>query len=361
MIEVGAELNRKELLDVLISLPVEKKGALPALSKVLITAKDGILELRATDMETYGIAKMSGSGDFRICVDWRTLTGIIKNIEDERVEIGVDGNKAVIDYREGAFKLDLFPIEDLPEFPAVEEVASEVSLPVQSFIDGVESVIYAVAKDDEARPSLRGVYVHAVDDKVHFVASDGYRLALHKIDTGQETDFSALLPAKSLKFVRSALKTEEGEVLLRKAENFTVVESETFTFYIRELEGEFPDYLAVIPKEEDFTCIADVPPFGTTLKRVISAGALTVKIYISVHEDRMWISFKEDEVEGEEEIIIPYAKGEDIEIRLNPKYLYDFVSKCTHGLKLKFTSPDTAVVMESEVGGTIYVVMPMRL
>jgi DNA polymerase-3 subunit beta len=342
----------------------EKKSALPILTNFLLSAEDSGLTVRATDLENYLIlnvkAEVEEAGS--VCVSSRSLSDIVKNLTSAVLHLETEGDKLVLTGGRSRFRLPTVPTEDFPEFP--ETLEGEQTLSGNLLLEGIDRVEYAIAKE-ETRIALQGMYMRGHEGRVHFVGSDGHRLALYE----PEGSFSGelLLPRKSLKVLKKLLTGIE-EVRVAKSEDgsFAYLSSEEWRLVIRLLEGEFPDYMAVIPKEFTAEVLVGVEEVRRALKRLsgLAEGKVfPVKITLSDH--LAVFEFMDPEFgEGREEVDVDYV-GEPFEIGFNGKYIMEALENFdSDRVWMRFTTPDTAALIEAddyERDPYRCIIMPMRV
>ncbi len=342
----------------------EKKSALPILTNFFLIAEDGRLTIRATDLENYLVlsvkAEVEGKGS--VCVNSRSLSDIVRNLSSAILFIETEGDKLILTGGRSRFKLPIIPPEDFPEFPEVLE--GEETISGNLILEGIDKTDYAIAKE-ETRISLQGMYMKGHEGRIHFVGSDGHRLALYE----PEGSFSheLLIPRKSLKVLQRLLTGIE-DVRVAKSEdgNFAYFTTEEWKLVVRLLEGEYPDYLAVIPKEFSAEVLLDAEETKRALKRLsgLSEGKI-FPVKITLSENLAVFEFMDPEFgEGREEIDVDYV-GEPFEIGFNGKYILEALDSFdSEKVWFRFTTPDTAALLESddyERDPYRCIIMPMRV
>jgi DNA polymerase III, beta subunit (EC 2.7.7.7) len=215
--------------------------------------------------------------------------------------------------------------------------------------------------------ALQGMYVAQKDGKLHFVGSDGYRLALY-MDEGVQLNEDLLFPRKSLKVLEKLLKDAIGDVEVGKDENFVHVKGEGWQLSVRLLEGEYPDYMAVIPTDYTLSVLLDKNEFERALKRlsaVSSSKGFPVKLVFT--NEAVHIEISDPEFgEGKDEVdVLESMPFDPLEIGFNGKYLLEALGEFdSERVYLKAIDPDSPVVLESahpEKDPYICLIMPMRL
>ncbi len=358
------KIDREEFLSALQKAKnaTEKKSALPILNNFLLSAEDGFLSLRATDLENFLSlrigAEVEEEGKTAVSAD--KLTNVVKSLASATVSIELREDRLVVGGGRSTFRLTTLDTEDFPEFPKPETSAELSSADLVRAIDKVE---YAISKDD-SRYALQGLYVHEVDGRTHFVGSDGHRLALFWKNSSFPMEL--LIPRKSLKVIQGLMKEYLGSVKSGKDESFAHFTGEDWSLSVRLLEGEYPDYMAVIPRSFNHEVLINRVDFLESLKRlsaIAESSAFPVKVSFSDHMALFEISDPEYG-EGKDEVDVDYT-GEPVDVGFNGKYLIEALDSFDVGrVWIRIVDPDSAVVIESddtEKDPYLCLVMPMRL
>jgi len=205
------------------------------------------------------------------------------------------------------------------------------------------------------------------EGKLHFVGSDGYRLALY-MHEGIHLKEDILFSRNSLKVLEKLLKETLGEVEVGKDENFAHVKGEGWKLSVRLLEGEYPDYMAVIPTDYTLSVLLDKNEFENALQRlssISSSSAFPVKITFSSDVVQMEISDPEFGEGKDEVFVLESFNSEPMEIGFNGKYLLEALGEFdSERIYLKTIDADSPVVLESaslEKEPYLCIIMPMRL
>ncbi|NPA32989.1 MAG: DNA polymerase III subunit beta, partial [Aquificae bacterium] len=278
------KVDREELEEALKKAKesTEKKAALPILANFLLGAGEEKLTVKATDLENYLLVflKAEVQQEGQVCVHSQKLYDIVRNLSSAYVVLYTEGEKLVVEGGRSVYKLPTVPPEDFPEFPPFEE--GEQSLPGTLILNGIDKVEYAISKED-TNPALQGMYMRGYEDRVHFVGSDGHRLALY--EPHGEFSEELLLPRKSLKVLKKLLTgIEDVKVHKSPDESFGYFTTEEWKLAVRLLEGEFPDYMSVIPEEFVAEVLVEKDEVLKALKRLKAlseGGVFPVKIILS--------------------------------------------------------------------------------
>jgi DNA polymerase-3 subunit beta len=361
-------VDRVELEDVLTKAKsaTEKKSALPVLNNFKLLAEEDRLIIYATDLENFLVlnlpARVEVPGETSANAD--KLTSVVKSLSSAEVYMELEEDKLIIKGGKSQFKLVCGDPSEFPEFP---EVVCKDAIPSGLLSKGISKVEYAISKED-TRYALQGMYVGSKEGRLHFVGSDGHRLALY-MPEGVSFDEELLLSRKSLKVLEKLLKDTIGSVEVGKDENFAHVKGENWSLSVRLLEGEYPDYMAVIPTDYRLNVLLDRSEFERALKRlsaIASASAFPVKLSFSSEVILMEISEPEfGEGKDEVEILESLSAIEPMDIGFNGKYLLEALGEFDFDrVYLKAIDADSPVILESanlEKDPYLCVIMPMRL
>jgi DNA polymerase-3 subunit beta len=342
----------------------EKKSALPILTNFLLSAEGDRLTIKATDLENYLVlsvkAEVEEGGS--LCVSSRSLSDIVRNLNSAVLYMESEGDRLLITGGRSRFKLPTVPVEDFPEFP--EAVEGDTTISGNLILKGISKTEYAIAKE-ESRISLQGMFMKGHEGRVHFVGSDGHRLALFEPEGS--FPYELLVPRKSLKVIQRLLTGIE-DVNVAKSEDgsFAYFTSEEWKLIVRLLEGDYPDYLAVIPKEFSAEALFDVEETKRALKRLMSlAEGKIFPVKLTLGDNLAVLEFADPEFgEGREEIDVDYM-GDTFEIGFNGKYIIEALDALdSEKTWFRFTTPDTAALLESddyEKDPYRCIIMPMRV
>lgn len=354
---------------------VEKRSSLPILAHVLIESTEGKVAFGATDLEI-GIrqqcrstVKKSGA----VTTDARKLYEIIRELPPESISLRSAGN-GWLDVSSGKSRFRLASL-DPKEFPAVipseqagKKSTASASLPVNTLKEMVEKTLFA-ASPDESRLQLSGVYVEVQKTgKLRMVASDGHRLSLIERETTIPDPAawpSVIFPRKGLVEVRKLVEKSEGDVELSLQGSTAVMKKDSTELSMRLVEGEFPDYHQVIPKERKHVISFSREEFLSALRRLL---VLTTErsrgIKLQVGKNSMEISVNTPDVgEGVEEIAATH-EGEGVIIGFNGRYLIEALGVMNEGQKVVLYLKDEVspgLLQTEEDHDFSYVIMPMRI
>ncbi|MBW2447627.1 MAG: DNA polymerase III subunit beta [Deltaproteobacteria bacterium] len=354
---------------------VEKRNSMPILSNVRMEAVKGKsgseLKLAATDLEV-GIhgsheAKVKKAGG--VTVGARKLHEIIRELPDEDVQLSTtDNNYLEVNCARSHFTLAGTAVEEYPTLPGA---SPKKLVPMQAVVlsQMIERTMYATCAD-ETRYNLNGVYVEVLPDvgKLRMVATDGHRLACvdRTIAEGLE-DLPAgiIIPRKGLAELKRLVDEDDAdEIELGFEGNSGLARKGDVTLAMRLIEGEFPNYRQVIPKEPGRRLSVASEPFTKALRRVhLLSSQQSHSVKLEVKEGQAVISTRNPDLgEAREEMDVDYA-GEEMEIGFNAKYLIEALQALNAkdiilGLQDNLSPVQVRPADDDE---SLAVVMPMRL
>lgn len=343
-----------------------KNISLPILSCILLEAKDSTLTLKSTNLDL-GIeinipVKITKPG--KIAVSGSVLNNFISNItNDKNVTLEeVDGNlKVSTKHLESTIKA--FPVDDFPNIPRVES-ETPFSFNAPNLIKGLKSVMYS-ASVSTIRPTLSSVLVLSEEEEVVFVATDSFRLAEKKIGVKKHKDFNQILiPNKNASEIIRVLEDTKDDVEVFLNENQIAFVFGDVYLTSRVIDGNFPDYKQIIPKEVKTEVVLLKQDLISSLKiSNIFADKFSQVVFEIKSKDKIFkISTKNMEVGENTSSLDAVIKGEDLTISFNYKYIIDcFQSIDSDSISLSFSDTNKPVVIRG-VGDKsfLYLVMPMN-
>ena len=356
---------------------VEKKSTMPILASVLLEATNdggqGRLRVSAYDLEI-GVrsshpAEVQKPGG--VALKHKEFYDIARALPDRMAVLKREANNRVrITSGTAEFNLVGQPAEDYPPFPREEKVPLVAVEPTQ-LLEMIEKTQFAISAD-ETRHNLNGVYFEPVAQAVRMVATDGHRLAF--VERQLAGDFGlkkgVIVPRKGL-FELRRLLSEEGAANceLGFTETSGLFRRGDLTMVMRLIDGQFPDYMQVIPKEADRTIQVDRPRLLETLKRMslMSSDRTTNAVKLELSADQLRISSQNPDLgEAREDIAVSYA-GPNMQIGFNARYLMDVLQVVdTPQVRLELCDELSPGVLKPATEGTpesryTAVVMPMRI
>ncbi|MCP3863613.1 MAG: DNA polymerase III subunit beta [Pseudomonadota bacterium] len=352
----------------LVSGAVERRHTLPILSNVLIKVSEGALWLTGTDLEVELISSVKLEGDFaegEITVPAKKLFDICRGLsEGTEINFSLDGNKALIRAGRGRYTLSTLSASDYPNLEDWEgELEFEVSgANLKRLIDSVQ---FSMAQQD-VRYYLNGMSLETEEHLVRTVATDGHRLALCRMEYTEAT-LSArqvIIPRKGVLEISRLIEDDDKLLKIQIGANHIRLFSSEFIFTSKLVDGRFPDYRRVLPKDGDKVIIAK----KDVLKDAFSRAAILSNekfrgVRLNISSGELKITANNPEQEEAEEIVDIDYEGDSLEIGFNVAYLIDVLnSLVSNDVKINLTDANSSALIEDAADdAALYVIMPMRL
>ena len=347
---------------------VERRHTLPILANVLIRKTGNALQLTTSDLEIQirTTAELGGdTGDFTTTVGARKLIDILRTMpSDQTVSLESQQSKLILKGGKSRFTLQSLPAED---FPLVQESAAfgpVFAVPQKTLKDLLGQVSFAMAVQD-IRYYLNGILFVAEGKKLTLVATDGHRLAFSSADLEVEVPKQeVILPRKTVLELQRLLSDADGAIEMQFAGNQAKFSFGGMEFVTKLVEGKFPDYNRVIPRNHHNIITLGRAPLLASLQRtaiMTSEKFKGVRLNIEPGSLRVASNNAEQE-EAQDELDIDYG-GDNIEIGFNVTYLLDVLAnKGQDMVKLELADGNSSVEFGIPDNPHFkYVVMPMRI
>ncbi len=362
--------NRESLLRALqlVTGVVERRQTLPVLANLLVVARDGSLSLTGTDLEVELVANESSveiQQEGEATIPARKLADIWRSLpEDAQVTVEVAGDRATVRSGRSRFTLATLPAAD---FPKVESGADDAEFKVsQSDLQGLlDQVSFSMAQQD-VRYFLNGMLLEVDPAHLRTVATDGHRLAMSTLEgagAGNER-VQAIVPRKGVLELSRLLDDGDDEVLMQLGANHLRVSKGPYTLTTKLVDGKFPDYEKVVPKDLGRTITGDRNSLKQAFQRAsILSNEKYRGVRMIIDGEQMTIQANNPEQEEAEEQVAVEYDGERMEIGFNVSYLQDVLSVLdTEQIQLSVSDANSSALIEG-MGkeDAVYVVMPMRL
>jgi DNA polymerase-3 subunit beta len=351
---------------------VERKTTIPILSNLLLEAGDSSLRISATDLEL-GICcgcsakiKKEGSGT----IPAKRLFEIVRSLPDKEVKIKLLENHWVqVTCERASFKLVGMAKDNYPTLPAVPDAL--VTLPADVLSTMIKRTIFSISSE-ESRYTLNGALLILKPDNVAMVATDGHRLALIERDLevpGLKNELRILIPRKAMAELQRLLaEAEDGsQIGLAKDESHLYFSMGHRVLISRMLTGQFPNYEAVLPRENKLLIELDHNVISTAIRRVaLLADQRSRAVRLKLSDGQMEISSSSGEFGEAHEVLEIEFKGEAMQVGFNYEYLLDFLSVVDGSGKVRLELKDEQSAGQLRAGEEEafryrYVVMPMRV
>jgi DNA polymerase-3 subunit beta len=360
--------NRETLLKPLqiVGGVVERRQTLPILANILINAENGRLTVTATDLEvelrTAVDVETSDEADFTLPA--RKLIDICRALPEEaKLDIDIEGERAVIKTGRSRFTLGVLPAQDYPNMEPTSTVHT-FSIGEGKLKGLIEKTHFAMAQQD-VRYYLNGMLLEQEGETLRTVATDGHRLALseEKLESEKQS-FQVILPRKAVLELGRMLTDGDQQLEVQVGTNHIRITIGDTVFTSKLIDGKFPDYQKVIPKDTDKEVVVDRELMKQALQRT---SILSNEKYRGIRFNFKsgvlgLLAHNPEQEEAEEELEISY-EGDEVAIGFNVGYLIEvFTVMTTKEVQMSLRDENSSCLIEAVgEGNSRYVVMPMRL
>lgn len=356
---------------------VPAKTTLPILTCILVEVDDEGLRLSATNLDvsvTHRIAKVKLSKAGKLAVPASKFVSFVRNLEPGEVTITEKDGKVVV--AAGKARLEEVSM-NAAEYPALPTPDTKTALEIDAglLIEMIGETSHAVSRD-ETRSALMGILWELKPDSLTMVATDAHRLAMSKRSLawdckGDREMIVDTLGLRHLTKVVAAMDADEDgrrKIELYLGKNQLSARAGDTLLHSRLLEGPFPEYEAVIPRNNDKKVVIERDRFAQAIRRVaITADRITSQIRLGLEGDRLELSSRgTDGSQAEDEMAVAYG-GEPLEIGFNFNYLQDILKNIrADQIELSLKDAESAALIEpvGEAGkqtGLLCLLMPLRL
>lgn len=356
-----------------ISRVLTNKTAMPILENFLFELSAEKLTVTASDGDTTmitDIAINSVEGAGRFAVPSKTLLEPLKEMSAQELsfEIDDDNLEVFVNYENGKYN---FIAANAAEYPAKKQLSVEsqkFAISAQALLSGISSTIFATA-EDELRPVMNGIFIDIKPDHVVFVASDSQklvRLINNAVQPGFESSF--ILPKKPATLLKNIINKDMGEATVTFDGASACIQLADFTVICRLIEGRFPRYETVIPKNNTNCMIIDRQSLINVLRRVsVFSNSATNQVKLDIDNNNLVISAQDIDfsISAVESIVCSYST-DPIQIGFRANFLIEILNTISSNeVEFKLSDPFRAglivPVQNNENEDLLMLVMPMKL
>lgn len=358
----------------IVGRAVALRSTLPITANVLITTEHGRIKLAATNLDIALSCWIGGQieEEGAITVPARLLTDFVNSLPSEKIEFTLPARSKQLKLKCARNEATIGGI-DADEFPAIPAVEDGGSLEIdpKALREATNQVVFSAATDD-SRPVLTGVHLVVENDQLTFAATDGFRLAVRHLKLKKKTPEKqeVIVPAKALGELNRLLQDQDEPVTM----TFNATKTQVL-FRLKDVElvaqliqGTFPDYSRLLPKEWGSRAVVEVRDFlqETKIASIFARdGSGIVRITFEAGDDgtpgHMELTARAEEIGDNQGALDAVVEGEPSKIALNGKYLQEVLQVLDGGrVALETTGPSQpAVIRPLESDNYVHVVMPM--
>ncbi len=342
-----------------------KNLTLPVLSSILLTASGKSLKLRSTNL-SLGIeieipAKIEQEGV--VAISGSVLAATFSNIfQNENISLeSVDGN-LLVKTKKSKIKLKGQPHADFPTIPLVE--GNSFNIESKKMTDGIKSVYYSSSVSD-IKPEISSVYIYSNEDNLVFVSTDSFRLAEKKVKVKGLSEIPGILiPFKNVSEILRVFGEMGGDIKVCFNKNQISFSGEAVYLTSRVIDGVFPDYRQIVPKEFKTDAVVLKQDLLNALKlsNIFSDKFNQLNLSIKPKEKIFELSSANNDVGENKTQLDATISGEDVELGFNYKYFLDcFQSLNTDSVSIKLNQSSKPIVVGAAGDNSFtYLIMPMN-
>ena len=350
------------------------KNTLPILDDFLFQLTEKELKITTSDLDVTMSVSMvpdmvDGTGE--VTIPARLLLEIMKNFPDVPITIAIDNNTLAVELiaGEGRYKLAGHKSDEFPQLPVMTDT-SVWEIPADVLARGFEKTVFATGVD-EIRPIMSGVFMEMTENYLTFVATDAHKLVRYRrMDVKSDVVASFIMPKKPINQLKSILATMADEPV--RIEFNKTNASYVFGDYVlicRLLEGRYPNYEAVIPKNNPNQLTIDRQTFLSAIRRVaVFSSKATHQVRFRITGQEIMLTAEDIDFynEAKERLACSYM-GDDMEIGFNSRFFQEMLGNFdSNEVKLVMSAPNRAGILtpvdnENEAEDLLMLLMPVML
>lgn len=334
----------------------EKKDASQITSHILFATDDSSLCIKATDFE-YGLQATTSSIEIReqgsATANGKKILDIVKRLKDQEIILQTDSNSLLIKQGRSNFKLPMFDGSAFPNFPNYEG-SPKIEISSDKLINSVKKIIPAIDTNNP-KFELNGALIDIKEYALNFVATDTRRLAYVKFDNPSVNKLSIIIPKKAI-IEMQKLFTDDVELYYN--ETNLIVQSNNYLFFTKLINGHYPDYERIIPKETRHNLVLPKDQIVESIKLI---NSISSDIKITIQDGQIiFESLSEENSEAKTECQVNTGISESFTLAVNSRYVLNFLEQIDEeSFMMGLNEPNLPFVLKSENFSTI--IMPIIL
>jgi len=348
-------VSSTELLARLLSVSrvISSKNTIPILDNFLFVLKDGYLSITASDLETSlksGMAIENVIEEGEITIPAKLLVDSLKEFPDQPLEFKTNETSSIIEitWANGNSKLPCTLSDDYPNIAELSGDRTEISILSSVLLEGINRTLYATA-EEELRPVMNGVFFDIENEGTTLVASDAHKLVCytrHDIKSAQKSSF--ILPKKPSSILKNILSKVDQEVTIRFDIKNAYFEFESFVLVCRLVEGNYPAYRSVIPKNNQNKLIINRQDFLNSTRRVaVCSNQASSQVKLKLSYNQLVISAQDLDfsISAHERLSCQY-EGDSMEIGFKSTFLIEILNNLPYtDISLELADPTRAALI----------------
>lgn len=363
-------INREQLLKPLqqVCSVLSSRPTLPVISNLLVEVEGSKLSLTGTDLEveltTQAMLSQAVGSSGKFTIPAKKFLDICKSLPNDcEIFVQFEGDRAYVQADRSKFNLATLPASD---YPSLMDWSPEVDFTIDQAVLArlIDATQFSMANQD-ARYFLNGMKFETEGNLLRTIATDGHRLAVCTMPLAQELpNHSVIVPRKAVLELSRLLESDDQGVRLEIGSNHIRISMNGMLFTSKLIDGRFPDYRRVLPRNADRILEAD----AETLKRALVRAAILSNerfrgVRLALTNNMLKITANNPEQEEAEEIIDVAYQNMEMEVGFNVSYLLDVLNtlKCERVRINLVDSASSCLIEDCDNNTAEYVIMPMRL
>ena len=352
---------------------ISNKNTLPIRAYFLMELKGDELRVTTSDLETTLVGSIRVDGvesEGTIAAPAKLMLDSLKEFAEMPLTIEVnDQNWEIrLSWKSGSLSIPGASAVSYPAIPALSADCKELTLDVDVLVNGINKTIFATA-DDELRPVMNGVYINLAPSMLTFVGTDAHKLVKYEVETANEVASSFILPKKPANLLKSVLLKEEDAIKVSFDSKNAMFQLKNHTLVCRLIEGNYPNYNAVIPTANPNKVLVDRIELVNGIKRVaVCSNPTTNLIRMDIADNRINLTAQDIDfsVSANETISCSY-EGQNITIGFKSTFLVEILSNIdTPTIVIELADSTRAGVFkpvydDKQSSATLMLLMPMMI
>ncbi len=301
---------------------LEKKDTSQITSHIFLNVSNSKLTLKATDYEIGFLVSTNNINiieDGSVTANGKKFLDIVRILKDGEINLEVKNDMLYISQSHSNFKLPTFSYTEFPEFPSYQDKA-RISIDSHSLIESLKKITPAIDTNNP-KFELNGALIDIKQESINFASTDTRRLAVVTIPNQSANELSIILPKKAIIEIQ---KLFFDDIELYYDETNLIIHSDQYTFFTKLINGKFPEYSRIIPKEIVHTLVLPKALMIESIKQITTIST-DVKITF-INDTIIFESLSDDNIEAKTEINFTTNFTEPFTIAINSKYLLDFLN-----------------------------------
>ncbi len=351
-------INKNVLETVLINTQpyLEKKDLSQITSHLCLIAKNNSLEIKASDYEiglNYQTTNINIHDEGIATANGKKLLDIIKILKDDDVILETIQDYLYIKQKNSKYKLPMFNPQEFPEFPSIED-KPKFNIDSSALVRAIKKIAPAIDTNNP-KFELNGALIDIKTDRINIVSTDTKRLALSTIETSSTEELKLIIPKKAINEIP---KLFSDEIEIFYDENILIAKSKNFLFFTKLINGKFPEYERIIPKEKKHSLQLNRSKIIDAIRQ-ISIISNEIKITFKSNEI-VFESLNDDNIEAKTGIEIQTNLEDEIFLATHSRSLLDFLAQIEqNSFTLGYNDASLPFTLENE--NFITIVMPIMI